>query len=163
MQVRLRRAGAVVASLLVVACGSDSTGPGSGGPGGSMRATVAGVDFNPPATTVGASYVNNVLTLQGSTTSSPVTAISINVLNVTGPGTYQLNPNFAATFAQVAITNGATAQIWTTALSPGNGSISVTTLSSTRVAGTFTFTAQFASGGATGQKTVTSGTFDIPL
>jgi len=128
-----------------------------------MRATVAGVAFEPPAATVGASYASNVLTLQGSTTSNPVTAVSINVLNVTGPGTYQLNPNFAGTFGQVAITAGAAAQVWTTALSPGNGSITVTTLSSTRVAGTFTFTAQFASGGATGQKTVTSGSFDIPL
>lgn len=128
-----------------------------------MSATVAGTAFSPPSATVAAHYVGQVLTLQGSTTANPVTAISMNVLNVTGPGTYQLNPNFVGTFAQVAITDGASAQVWTTALSPGNGTITVTTLSSTRVAGTFTFTAQFASGGATGQKSVTSGSFDIPL
>lgn len=163
MHLHLRHAFALAASITFVACGSDATGPVNGGPDGTMSATVAGEFFSPPPATVAASYVNQVLTLQGSTTSNPVTAISINVLNVTGPGTYQLNPNFAATFAQVAITSGASAQVWSTVLSPGNGSITVTTLNSERVAGTFTFTAQFASGGATGQKSVTSGTFDIPL
>lgn len=163
MPVTLRHALSLTACLAILACGDDKvTGPGGGG-GGTMTATVSGTAFNPPSLTVGASHVNGVLTIQGSTTASPITAISINVLNVTGPGTYQLNPNFAGTFGQVTITNGATAQAWTTALSPGNGSITVSTLTSTRVAGTFTFTAQFASGGATGQKNVTSGTFDITL
>ncbi len=163
MKVRFDRTMALVASLAVVACGSSSTGPGNGGPGGTMTASVTGASFNPPSTTVAASYANQVLTVQGSTTTSPITAITINVLNVTGKDTYQLNPNFTGTFGQVAITNGSAVQVWTTALSPGTGFITLTTLTSTRVAGSFTFTAQSASGGATGQKSVTSGTFDIPL
>lgn len=164
MHATIRHALSLTACLTLLACGDDTgTGPGPGGAGASMNATVSGAAFAPPALTIGASYVNNVLSIQGSTTASPVTAITINVLDVTGTGTYQLNPNVAGTFGQVAITNGATAQVWTTALSPGNGSITISTLSATRVKGTFTFTAQFASGGATGQKSVTSGTFDIPL
>lgn len=160
----IRRAFAFAAAFSIIACGSDSTGTdGGGGGGASMKATVGGAAFNPPSVTVDASFTGSVLTLQGSSSSMPVTAISIHVLDVTGPGTYQLNPNFIGTFGQVAITSGTTVQLWTTALSPGNGSITVTTLSDTRVAGTFRFTAQAASEGATGQQSVTSGTFDISL
>jgi hypothetical protein len=111
--------------------------------------------------TVGGAYASNVVTLQGSTTSSPITAISISVTNVTGPGTFQLTPNFAGTFGQVVVTSGSTAQAWSTVVAPGTGSITFTTLSSTRAVGTFSFTAQAGSGGATGQKAVTNGTFDV--
>lgn len=157
----LRRSAHLVVAAGLIACGSDSTGPEKTGQGGTLSATISGVAFSPPTRTVGANYANQILSIQGSTSSSPVTALTINVLNVTGPGVYQLNPNFAGTFGQVTITNGANAQLWSTALSPGNGSITVTALTSTRVAGSFNFTAQSVSGGAAGQKSVTSGSFDI--
>ena len=43
----------------------------------------------------------------------------------------------------------------------GTGSITLTTLTSNRAAGTFTFTAKPLAGGATGDKVVTQGAFDV--
>ncbi len=160
MRQMIRGACAVVVAFSLVACGDDSTGSNGNG-GNSFSASINGQAFSPPSVTVGGAYASNVLTIQGSTTSSPITAISINVTNVDGPGTYQLTPNFAGTFGQVVVTSGTTAQAWSTVVAPGTGSITITSLSSTKAVGTFSFTAQAGSGGATGQKAVTNGAFNV--
>jgi hypothetical protein len=127
-----------------------------------MQATVQGAVFAPTSLTIGASYASGVFTIQGSTTTSPYVAVQLNVTNVTGPGTFQLNPGFVGDFGQVTITEGSDVSTWTTVLSPGTGSITFSTLTATSAQGTFQFTGQAAPGtSATGQKSVTSGTFSV--
>ncbi len=160
-----RRTLVAVATTTLIACGSDNgTGPGPTGSGNSMSATIDGVAFAPPALAVQGSYTSGVLTIGGSVTSAGTTTLlSINLTNVTETGSYELSPSFAGQLATVTRTKGISGvSTWTTALSPGSGSVSITTLSSERAAGTFQFTAQQAPGTeATGQVSVTSGSFDI--
>ena len=87
------------------------------------------------------------------------------VNGVTATGTYDLNPSaLPNNLATLTLVEGTTASVWTTALSPATGSITLTTLTADRVAGTFQFTGQAGPGTpATGQKSVTSGSFDIEL
>jgi hypothetical protein len=162
----MKRTIALAAALAfaVAACGDDGpTGPG--GNDNELTATVGGVAFDSP--NPGGSYTaaQGLVVISGSQISGGVTTtVSITRLGVNGTGTYELSPNAPGSFGQVAIfQNGSTAQ-WTTILSPGTGSLTINTLTADRLAGTFQFTAQAAPGTpATGQKTVTSGTFDIDL
>jgi hypothetical protein len=161
----IQRSLAVAASFALVACGSDSTGPDDqGGGSSSMNATVGGTAFAPPALAIQGHFTDGVLTFAGSATSGgTTTVVTINLLGVDGPGTYELNPNFAGQFGMVTRTQGvSTVSTWTTTLSPGTGSLNLTTLTADRAAGSFQFTGQSAPGTqATGQMTVSSGTFDI--
>ncbi len=152
----------LVTTMAVSACGSDKgTGPTPGG-SKSMQATVAGAQWAANPLAITAARSGTVLTIAGSDLKAGTTTqITINLPNVTGTGTFQLNPNFAGQLAMLNVSTGTTLAAWTTALSPGTGSISITTLTDARVAGTFNFTAQASAAPATGQRVVSSGTFDI--
>lgn len=146
--------------LAAAACGDeDPTGPD--GNDGEMEATVGGAPFEASTTT--GTLVEGTFNIAGTETSgSTTTVITINVVDAEEGGTFDLDPTVAGTFGQVTITGSGSTSTWTTTLSPGEGSITFTTLSADRAAGTFQFTGQASSGtSATGQKTVTSGTFDI--
>lgn len=146
----------------VAACSEDGTGPN--GDGNSLDATVAGeAGFNPPEASVAGTYVNNNLTIQGSHTSGGKTVtIQINLAGITTEDEYLLNQNVAGRFGQVSVLENSALSLWTTAVAPGSGSVDITTLTSTRAAGTFEFTAQASPGTpATNTKAVTSGSFDI--
>ncbi len=160
---------AAALSVTLAACGDDSGGPGGpGGPSGnSMVATVGGIGFDPPSFGVVGTYVaaQQVLNVTGTHTKDGVTTqVTINLLNVDGPGTYPINPNFAGQFGQITKTTGlgGTLSTWTTVLAPGTGTVEITALDNDGAAGTFTFTGQAAPGtAATGQLTATSGSFDV--
>lgn len=147
-------------------CGDDSSGPA--GPGGSnspMTAKIDGAAFaaDPLFTgqgvasiAPGAFYIGGYQ-LSGTSTRS----ITISLANVAGPGTYPLGVGplvFGGTGIVVLDAQG-----WGTPLSGAAGSITITTLSTTRMAGTFFFTADASTGGATGVKSVTDGAFDMPI
>lgn len=165
----MKRTLAFAASLLlaVTACGDDGpTGPGGGG-GNDMEATVGGVAFNPPSLSVQGTFTTtqNTVVLAGVHTSGGITtSINIVVVGAVEGTPIQFTPTSGGTLATVTTTNGQVAgtSTWTTALSPGNGSITFTELDADHAQGTFQFTGQAGPGtAATGQKTVTSGTFDI--
>src|SRR5689334_4353424 len=83
--------------------------------------------------------------------------------DIPGPGTYPLgvdNVTVAGGFAGVTNLNG---QTWLTPFSGAAGTITITSLTTKRVAGTFSFTASSPSGGATGSRAVTTGVFDVPF
>lgn len=150
-------------TTVLTACGSDDgTGPTPGG-SKSMEASVAGAQWTANPLAITAARNGTILSIAGSDIKAGTTTqININLPNVTGPGTFQLNPNFAGQLALLTVTTGTTPAVWTTALSPGTGSISITTLNAERVTGTFSFTAQASAGtAATGQRAVSSGTFNI--
>jgi hypothetical protein len=161
---RLLALALLAATSSLTACGGDDGGTGPT-PGGSksMQASVAGVQWTANPLAISAVRSGTVLTIAGSDIKAGTTTqININLPNVTGTGVFQLNPNFAGQLALLTITTGTTPSVWTTALSPATGSISISTLTTERVAGTFSFTAQASPGTpATSQRVVSSGTFDI--
>jgi hypothetical protein len=87
------------------------------------------------------------------------TIVQLTLFNIGAPGTYPLgvNPTVFGGVAQLATTGG----VWVTPASGAAGTVTITTLTPTRIAGTFEFTAVGTYGGATGTKTVTNGLFDL--
>lgn len=155
----MRRLASVVLALLVSACGGDDpVGPGS--LDGSMTALVDGVQWAASFEPVGQRNANDIIGMAGVAANGSTISFAF---PATGPGTYTLpllgmNCNY-----------GASGQVWQ-ALgmgdlgSVGSCSVTVNSLSSQRITGTFAFTAPAAAGsGATGQRVVTAGTFDVRL
>ncbi len=162
-----RRSGPQVTVLMTVillgllalgGCGSDDnpTDPGGGGGGGTMTATVNGEPFsaaivqgvrNGGALGVGASNVGAELT------------IGLGWLD-TGEPSYNISVGSAATGTVVKAAGGT----WQASGDQGSGTIIVETLTATRVAGKFSFTAVLVSTtGTPATMTVTNGTFDAEL
>lgn len=161
----MSRLTALCALLVLVACGSDTPTGSGGATESSMSATVDGMDFHPSSGAIAITKTGSALTFTGTQTTGGTTiTVTISLPNVTVPGTLTLNPNQPSQFGKVIISMGtaATTGAWSTVLSPGNGSVTLTTVAAQRVAGTFQFTGQFdPSTPATGQKTVTTGSFDL--
>jgi hypothetical protein len=156
----------LAALVATAACGGDgSTGPNNNNNGASrMTATVNGRAFSSNA--LGGLekvvMVNRALHLvQGAQTSGTnATVILITLWNLRGPGTYPIGvgPTTVGGTGQVT-ENGLS---WITPLTGTAGEVRITTLTDTRIAGTFTFTAE-AVGGSTGTRAVTNGQFDYPI
>lgn len=86
--------------------------------------------------------------------------ITLNLVGIPGPGTYPLGTSGGVSGGIGTVFEGSS--IWQTPLSGAAGSVTISTMTATRVAGTFTFTAAGLLG-ATGQRTVTNGKFDFPI
>lgn len=155
----LRAAGALVPLLLlVIACGGDGSGPSGSG---TLSARVDGSSWNATAGIV-AMRVNNFISITGSVGGNTVLTIA---WPDDGPGTYSIPTSVGLNMSYGIYGNG---HLWmalgigTQLGGVGSGSVTVTTLDSERVAGTFEFTAPAAeSSGATGTKVITSGVFNI--
>ena len=148
---------AAVVSL--TACGgSDSTtGTTSGGVGASFSASIGGVAW---------AAVNPLwLVTSGGVTMSAgdagnATTVSL-TFTATAPGTYTIGATLPANgIATVGKSNG---QGWSTVAQGGTGTVTVTTLTTNHVVGTFSFDAVggSSSGSATTVLHVTSGKFDF--
>jgi hypothetical protein len=85
----------------------------------------------------------------------------IGLFNISGPGTYPLGvgPLVPGGFGQVSNAAGG----WVTPQSGEAGSITITTLTSSRITGTFNFVATALTGTATGTRTITNGSFDLEV
>ncbi len=165
----MRRPSLLALLFLLAACGGSSTGPDDGGGGGGggggtdrLTATIDGQAFT--ATTVQANPVSVVpgsLNFLGFQTAGGVTrSIAISLAYITGPGTYPFGTNIGTTPGGVA-SHLSGAAVWTTPLSGTAGSITITSISATRVVGTFTFTATPV-GGTAANLVVTNGSFNVP-
>lgn len=146
---------ALLALACVMACGSDDepTNPGGAG-GGTLTATVGGVAFS-GSLAVQAVRTSSTITISG--VSSSQQQLSINLLGVNSTGTVSIGAG-SQNFAQFS--QGT--QTWVSSLVGGTGTLTLTTLTASRAAGTFSFTGiPSASTGATGNKAVTNGTFDV--
>ena len=155
----------IVGTMVMVACGGsgdasptgvNSTGGTAGD--GSVTATINGTAWRSSKAldhALRASANAPIITL--SATNLPY-SIAIAIGPITGPATFSMdvgNPSNAV----VTMTAGSLTTIWSTALSGGKGSVTVTTLTATRIAGTFSFDAISNAGAATVQ--VRNGTFDL--
>ncbi len=88
-------------------------------------------------------------------------AITFGLGQVTGPGTYSvtyLNPNGSSVIVATPLGQG-----WNTFLPGGTGTVTIDVLTATRAAGTFSFEAVGATGGASGKFVLTDGKFDVAL
>jgi hypothetical protein len=152
----------MAATLLWMGCGGGNNQGGGGGP---MTASIDGQGFSADqVATANATTTSGVVayTLTGGrgTSGSNFQVISITLWNIPGPGTYPLGVN-ATNFGGIAsYTEGSTS--WTTPINGTAGTITISTLGSGRIAGTFSFTsAQVQNPSST--KHVTNGSFDLAL
>ena len=164
---------AVAAVLLVgflAACGGDdSTGPGSDGdpndPGdGPFNATVDGESFSTmESTQTPATYIApGVYTMTGSFFSgSTFHSIALSLSSIAEPGTYPLGTGANVSGGTAIYANSAGG--WGTPLSGAAGVITITELTNDRIRATFSFRAEATSGGATGTKSITNGSLDLPI
>lgn len=143
-------------------CGDDSSGPGGSAP---MTAKIDGAAFqsNPLFSRQGiVSFAPGAFVIAAhQTEGTSYRSITISLANIAGPGTYPLGVGptvFGGSGIVVLDANG-----WGTPLSGDAGSITITTLSTTQMVGTFSFVADASTGGATGVKSVTEGAFDVPI
>lgn len=151
--------------LLAVACGGES-GP-SDDADGHFTARINGEDFSsdPAYVNLGVNvtevapglYVIAGAHVEG--TSSE--AVNLTLYNVRGPGTYPIGVGATVVGASGVVTDDGKG--WGTDLSGSAGTITITELTATRVKGTFSFTAQAVTGGATGTREVTNGDFDLKV
>ena len=140
--------------LSVIACGSDSTSPGSNNCSGPLSATVNGATWCSIAPS--ARYTGSIVAVAG-IDNSLTSSIGFGFA-ATAPGTYSVasgnNTAGNATYTK-------SGQGWASALAGGSGSVTLTTLTANHVVGTFSFNAAPSSSGATGIIQVTNGQFNI--
>lgn len=169
---------------LLTACGGggdgSTTGPGPGpGPGpsntvGTFTANLDGSNWvsttnQVAGTSSGQNQIPGLITMVGTqlVSATNYTTISITLGYIAGTGTYPLGVNHGTTaggIGTVFAPQGSGFGTWSTNLAGSGGSVNVTSLTSSRIAGTFQFTAppqSFSS--TTGTRVVTNGAFDMPL
>jgi hypothetical protein len=140
------------------ACSGGSDGPTNPNPSGngSMSATIDGSAF--VAIGIAASTSNSLLIIAGADASSRSVTISASMLQ--GTGVQAIGQGNAA-IGQLIIGGNA----WIAGgLQGGSGTINIATLTATRAAGTFSFTAPAQLGTTTpATRLVTNGQFDVVL
>jgi len=157
----VKRLPMLAASLVVFAlnaCGGDSPTGLNGNTNvgdGSMTANINGTAWRSMKAGDKGSHsgtIYAVVGLNGSYT------IALGIAGLAVPGTVNLS---------LASGNGSNAIVsntvggWSTAFNGGSGTITVTTLTANRIAGTFSFDAPAGSGNATGTLQVRNGVFDV--
>ena len=156
---------ALVLLGMLAGCGGDSsTGPNNQTPtgGGTFTAKVDGAAWaSSGLTTVAIGKAGGLYTLSGASASGTAIVLTLGPISV--PGTYVLGVATGNVFGGMGIV-GSGVSSWSTPLSGKAGTITVTAISSSKIAGTFSFVATPALGtSTTGNRTVTDGQFDIPL
>lgn len=143
---------ALLALALVMACGDDGGSPPVGA--GRMTASIDGTAFSG---TLAVTAVRSGTVLIISAVGSNTRQLSLNLVGVSTTGNVAIGAG-SASMGQYFLGT----QTWVSSLVGGSGTVVLTTLTTTHAAGTFTFTAiPSAPTGATGNKAITSGTFDV--
>lgn len=140
---------AIAVCLALAGCGSD--GPSDPTGDGPMTARIDGDSFVAVQTTVLQSA--GVTAVNGG--SADLNAIGFQIQNA-APGTYTIAPGNLVS-AGVTIGNAS----WGAGGNMGGGTITITTLTANRIAGTFQFSVDAIGGGASGTLAITEGAFDI--
>jgi hypothetical protein len=159
MRYLLRSALAIAAIAASAACGGGGgDDDGGGGPGGqsNMSARVDGNEWSGLGNA--ARSAGGIYTVTGA---DGTDGISLQLYNIPGPGTYALGLN-ATGFGGTAIFSTVGAG-WGTPLTGLAGSVTITTLTDTRIVGTFHYDATPLNGTASGTVEVTEGEFDMLL
>jgi hypothetical protein len=137
---------------------SGSSGSGSSSNRGTVNATIDGVAYN--GIVNAASLTNGNLNVASNSADLRV-SIAFALSNA-AVGTTTVSIQSALSMAVVTTTGTTTIGNWNAGGTFGSGSLTISSLTSSRVSGSFSFNAVAvpgASGGATGTKVVTNGTF----
>lgn len=174
-----QHAGLILLTLAALAgCGGSGGGGAGLGPGGgngtdSFTADIAGAAWASDAAGLivqaGSPATPGSIIISGThvVSTTNVTSLVLTLAYIAGPGIYPLGVNQVSTAGGTGILqqiNGATVANRTTALSGNAGVVTITSLTATRISGTFAFTATPILGSTfTGDVAVTNGSFDLPL
>lgn len=148
---RPRLSAVALALVLSAACGGGSTGP-TALVNGTFTAKVDGSNFSATTAIVTTAAANIISIGAGNAAGQSLGFGWVDA----GPGTYTVGATSPTN--AVYVTTGAG---WVANVTGGSGSIVVTTRTSNRVVGTFSFVVIPSSGTASGNKTVTQGVFDL--
>ncbi len=168
-----RTALAMALLMATVACGGDnpagasgnpsngSGGSGSGSNRGTVTAVVDGVAYTGSANA--ASLTNGTLNVASN---NAALTVSVNFARTAAAvGTSTVGLASPLTLNVITTTGSAVNGSWTAAAGSGSGTLTIATLTATGASGTFTFTAVPVPGvggaGATGNKVVTNGAFNV--
>ncbi len=91
------------------------------------------------------------------------TGLAFSIGPIDAPGTYPIGVDGLSLTGGGATITATGGQQWVTPLTGTAGTITITTLSATRIAGTFSYTAAPFGGGAVGNRVVTAGDFNVPI
>ena len=164
----MKRISAMIASIALIAlnaCGGDDGGP-TGTNGNNNNGAVTG-DGNITATINGVAWRSLKSGDRGSRSGQFYGIVGVNtnynitlgIGNLTGPATVSLDLAAGGNGSSAIVAN--TTGGWGTAFQGGTGTITVTTLTTNRIVGTFSFDAKPGSGSATGTLQVRNGKFDV--
>jgi hypothetical protein len=169
----------MVLLITAAACGKSSggspTGPGGGNTVGTFTATIDGKAWVSNSNQVsgsgsGSNQVPGLISMTGTqlVSATDYTTLTLTLGYIAGPGTYPLGVNSGTNAGGLGLVSapqgGGSFGIWSTNLTGSAGTVTVSSLTSTRMSGTFQFTAppqNFTS--TTGIRVVTNGVFDMPL
>ncbi len=150
-----RRSVLLAATLaFAIGCSSDNSGPS--GQNGAMTAKIDGTSWSSTSAAVtqnASGGAGTIIAVSGANTAGESIAFAF---VTTGPGTYPID-NASPTNA-VLIEHG---NSWSASVIGGTGTITVTTLTATRIAGTFSFTGVAIGNASPAQRSVTNGVFDV--
>lgn len=153
--------------------GGGGTQPGGNGTvSGSFTASIDGQSWTADAATMTVSGQAQpsrpgVVVLAGGQVASGI-SLSISLAFIRGPGTYPLGVNIgtnAGGIATITEAHGTNVESWNTSLTGAAGTVTITTRTSTRIAGTFscTATALLGTSPSPASRIVTNGSFDVTL
>lgn len=151
---------AAAVTLVLTACGGGNDNPAGNGNTGNFRATIDGSSW--VANTVGsAAAAGGIFTITGVQTGS-ATGMTMTLYSIGAPGTFPLGVGGSVAGGIASVTQGSS--LWSTPLSGAAGTVTITAVSPTRIAGSFAFNAPPLLGQTqTNTRVVTAGTFDIPV
>ena len=142
---------------LLAACGGDG-GSGPDGGDADFSATIDGADWTAASqSTAVATGQNGTFTIVGGSAGSTPRAITMTLYNIGAAGTYPfgVGPTVAGGIGSVSTGSSS----YSTPLNGAAGTVTITTLTASRIAGTFAFTA----GTDPVLRNVTGGHFDLPF
>jgi hypothetical protein len=130
-----------------------------------MTASIDGQSFSANQLATATAATQNLVsfyTITGLQGSSATNAQSILLIlyNIGAPGTYPLGVNSTNFGGIGTVTEGSAS--WLTPLNGTAGTVVITSLTSSRIAGTFSFTSNETTG-ASSTRTVSNGAFDLPI
>jgi len=150
-------------TLALASCGDDKsptgTGGGGGGDGGGTNTMAATVDGEAWTAVTANAFNQSGIVVVGSSNLGGELGIGFGFVD-SGARTYSIGLNEVTNFNITGLTGNA----WSARGVLGSGTLTVTTLSATRLAGSFEFTAPLSVGtGPPATRVVTNGVFDLEL
>lgn len=155
----------VALTVVLSSCSKDddNAAPAPATPSGSyITAKVDGADFSSIIFGVSTATANRIgtgqdllITVLGGDLAS--NSISINLLGISAPGTYPLNPSLDGTTIGYVSSSAATS--WDTGNCDASGTLTITTLDNTKIEGTFSYVGKDGENCTAAGKNITNGSF----